>query len=414
MGATFVVNAGSTSHKFALIRHCGILQWEAHIDWTADRHHDDIAHHGITEYGTVQQRFLGKDWRQELLGSAEGRVAALRDWLTGTWAELQKLAVVTVIGHRIVHGGERFQHSQRITSQVLADLRSHIALAPLHNGIAVDTLELLLELCPTIPQVAVFDTAFHRTIPEAGTTYALPAPWREQGIRRFGFHGISHEHVARSLAVVKANRDLRMVSLHLGGGCSVCAIRGQQSRDTSMGFTPLDGLVMGSRSGSFDPAIVLHQLRQGLSVEAIDQAVHHQSGLAGLSGVSADMRQVRRAAASGHRQAQLALEVFFFSLIRAVGSAIAILQGVDVVTLTGGIGENDRQLQHDLIVHLHWLGIQPQPEPVLPTDPCYRLSAAGAVELWVVRADEEGTIAKAAQRLQPADNRQHSEHDDGA
>ena len=406
MAATFVVNAGSTSHKFALIAPCGTRQWEAQIDWAdasrqgmAQQH--SVAHHGVAHHGVARQRRPPAAWQQELLAATGTKLATLQDWLARVLAVLQQRETIAVIGHRIVHGGERFRHSQPITAAVLNALRCHVALAPLHNGIAVDTLELLLLLCPAVPQVAVFDTAFHHTIPTAGTTYALPAPWRQQGIRRFGFHGISHEHVAHSLAAARNHPDLRVVSLHLGGGCSVCAIHAQQSRDTSMGFTPLDGLVMGSRSGSFDPAVVLHQLRRGLSVEAIDHAVHHESGLAGLSGVSADMREVRRAAASGHRQAELALEVFFFNLIRAVGSAVAVLQGVDVVALTGGIGENDAQLQHDLLTQLQWLGIQPAPQSraAPPTGTCYRLSAAGAAELWVVRADEEGTIAQAAQRL---------------
>lgn len=401
MAATFVVNAGSTSHKFALIAPCGTRQWEAQIDWADAPRQGMVQQHSVAHHGVARQRRPPAAWQQELLTATGTKLATLQDWLARVLAVLQQRETIAVIGHRIVHGGERFRHSQPITAAVLSALRCHVALAPLHNGIAVDTLELLLLLCPAVPQVAVFDTAFHHTIPTAGTTYALPAPWRQQGIRRFGFHGISHEHVAYSLAAARNHPDLRVVSLHLGGGCSVCAIRAQQSRDTSMGFTPLDGLVMGSRSGSFDPAVVLHQLRRGLSVEAIDHAVHHESGLAGLSGVSADMREVRRAAASGHRQAELALEVFFFNLIRAVGSAVAVLQGVDVVALTGGIGENDAQLQHDLLIQLQWLGIQPAPQSraAPPTGTCYRLSAAGAAELWVVRADEEGTIAQAAQRL---------------
>ena len=408
MAATFVVNAGSTSHKFALIGHGGTRQWEAQINWTDASRQGTAQQHSGGHQGVARQRWLPAAWQQEPLAATGGKLAALQNWLARTLAVLQQREAIAVIGHRIVHGGEQFRHSQRITTAVLDALRCHVALAPLHNGIAVDTLELLLELCPDVPQVAVFDTAFHRTIPAGGTTYALPAPWRQQGLRRFGFHGISHEHVARSLAAARNHPDLRVVSLHLGGGCSACAIRGGQSMDTSMGFTPLDGLVMGSRSGSFDPAVVLHQLRRGLAVEAIDHALHHESGLAGLSGVSADMREVRRAAAAGHRQAQLALEVFFFSLIRALGSAVAVLQGVDVVALTGGIGENDAQLQHDLLAHLQWLGIQPAPparagppsaSQAAPAGTCYRLSAAGAAELWVVRADEEGTIAQAAQRL---------------
>ena len=187
--------------------------------------------------------------------------------------------------------------------------------------------------------------------------------WRQQGIRRYGFHGISHHHMARSLAAATANQDLRLVSLHLGGGCSACAIRGLRCQDTSMGFTPLEGLIMGSRCGSVDPAILLHQLRHGWDLDSLEAVLQHQSGLAGLSGISEDMRQVRQAAAQGHAQARLALDVFFTALIRAVGSAVAVLQGVDVVALTGGIGEHDQALQQALLAHLHWLGVRPASQP---------------------------------------------------
>ena len=223
--------------------------------------------------------------------------------------------------------------------------------------------------------------------------------WRHQGIRRYGFHGISHGHMARSLATATANQDLRLVSLHLGGGCSACAIRGLRCQDTSMGFTPLEGLIMGSRCGSVDPAILLHQLRHGWDLDSLEAVLQHQSGLAGLSGISEDMRQVRQAAARGHDQAQLALDVFFTALISAVGSAVAVLQGVDVVALSGGIGEHDQVLQQDLVTHLRWLGVRPANPPPKPSGNRWRLSGTGPVEVWVVQADEEGAIAQEVARL---------------
>lgn len=394
MPTSLVVNAGSTSHKLALLELTGEERlpclWQAQIDWG-----------GAQAGGLLRWRWGDDPWQHDTLSLHHGRRDALAGWLATMLPNLTERFPITAVGHRIVHGGERFQESQWIDQSHLAALQALIPLAPLHNKPALDTIELLLRLCPEIPQAGVFDTAFHHTIPEAAVTYGLPMAWRNQGIRRYGFHGISHNHMARTMAAATANQDLRLVSLHLGGGCSACAIRGLRCQDTSMGFTPLEGLIMGSRCGSVDPAILLHQLRHGWDLDSLEAVLQHQSGLAGLSGISEDMRQVRQAAAEGHAQAQLALDVFFTALIRAVGSAVAVLQGVDVLALSGGIGEHDQALQHDLLAHLHWLGVRPAPadQPPTPDGTCWRLSGAGPVEVWVVQADEEGAIAREVARL---------------
>jgi len=387
MPITLVVNAGSTSHKLALLELGGQDQplhrlWEAQIDW-------DDPHGGLFRWRWGEETA----WEQANMTMAHGRREAMATWLGRMLPTVMDRFPITAVGHRIVHGGEWFQESQWIHQDQLERLHTLIPLAPLHNKPALDTLELMCALCPHIPQAGVFDTAFHHTIPEAAITYGLPITWRQEGIRRYGFHGISHNHMARSLAAATGNQDLRLVSLHLGGGCSACAIRGLRCQDTSMGFTPLEGLIMGSRCGSVDPAILLHRLRQGWDLEHLEHVLQHQSGLAGLSGVSGDMRQVRQAAGAGNGRAQLALDVFFMGLIRAVGSAVAVLQGVDVVALSGGIGEHDQTLQQDLLAHLHWLGVRPPSQRPRPTENCWRLSDSGPVELWVVQADEEGTIA---------------------
>ena len=392
MPTSLVVNAGSTSHKLALLELAGEEQlpclWQAQIDWG-----------GAQIGGLLRWRWGDDPWQHDTLSLDHGRRDALAGWLARMVPTLMERFPITAVGHRVVHGGERFQQSQWIGQGQLAALQALIPLAPLHSKPALDTIELLLNLCPDIPQAGVFDTAFHHTIPEAAITYGLPMAWRQQGIRRYGFHGISHHHMARSLAAATANQDLRLVSLHLGGGCSACAIRGLRCQDTSMGFTPLEGLIMGSRCGSVDPAILLHQLRHGWDLDSLETVLQHQSGLAGLSGISEDMRQVRQAAAQGHAQAQLALDVFFTALIRAVGSAVAVLQGVDAVALSGGIGEHDQALQQDLVAHLHWLGVRPANQIPKPSGACWRLSSAGPVEMWVVQADEEGAIAQEVARL---------------
>ena len=392
MPTSLVVNAGSTSHKLALLELTGQERlpclWQARIDWG-----------GAQVGGLLRWRWGEDPWQQDTLSLDQGRRDALAGWLARTLPTLVERFPITAVGHRIVHGGERFQESQWIGQGQLAALQALVPLAPLHNKPALDTIELLLNLCPEIPHAGVFDTAFHHTIPEAAVTYGLPMAWRHQGIRRYGFHGISHNHMARTMAAATANRDLRLVSLHLGGGCSACAVRGLRCQDTSMGFTPLEGLIMGSRCGSVDPAILLHQLRHGWDLDSLEAVLQHQSGLAGLSGISEDMRQVRQAATQGHAQARLALDVFFTALIRAVGSAVAVLQGVDVVTLSGGIGEHDQALQQDLLAHLHWLGVRPATQPPKRGGTCWRLSGAGPVEVWVVEADEEGAIAREVARL---------------
>ena len=387
--APFVVNAGSASHKFALIDIDGTLHWEGRIDWVAD-----------CDHGIARHRRPDKKWQEEHLSICKGQAAALTPWLKHQIETLSvdaSLPVITRVGHRIVHGGEYFQQNTRLDDKVVKMLEQLIPLAPLHNSISVKTIGLMMKLCPNLPQIAIFDTAFHRTIPEKRITYGLPDDWRKQGIRRYGFHGISHGHLARTIAKVKKNDDLRVVSLHLGGGCSMCAIRGLESRDTSMGFTPLEGLVMGTRAGSFDPEIILFKLRQGMSAKEIDEILQKHSGLFGLSGISADIRQVRQAADKGNGRARLALDVFFTALVRYIGSAITVLKGVDVLALTGGIGENDSQLHDDLIRELGWLGVTARKNEPNHNNDCFRLSAPGQVELWVVRADEEGTIAREAQ-----------------
>ena len=230
---------------------------------------------------------------------------------------------------------------------------------------------------PELEQWACFDTAFHGTLQPEARTYAVPARWRAEGLRRFGFHGLNHQHVAASVAQLQpdaAHRDgLRLISCHLGAGCSLCAIRGGRSIATTIGFTPLEGLVMATRSGSVDPGLLLHQLRRGATVEELAHDLQQESGLLGLSELSPSMKDLRLAAAEGHGGAQLAIAVFRHQLLQGIGAMAACLGGVDVVALTGGIGEHDGALQQELEAALAWLG---------------------PFELLQIPADEEGVIAR--------------------
>jgi acetate kinase len=284
------------------------------------------------------------------------------------------------VAHRIVHGGGDFSRPTRLTAAVLRRLEALVPLAPLHNGPALQAIAWLqgwLEGRPgangaAIPQWACFDTGFHASLPEAAFTYALPADWRAQGLRRYGFHGLNHQHVAETVARLHPGAR-RVISCHLGAGCSLCAIAAGHSIDTTMGFTPLEGLVMASRSGSVDPGLLLHLLRQGVSAAELDRALNQASGLRGLSELSSDMRELRAAASSGHAGAALAIAVFRHRLLQGIGAMAASLGGVDVIALTGGIGEHDDALLEELRERLHWL------QPLVLTR---------------VAADEEGLMAR--------------------
>jgi acetate kinase len=342
-GEVLVLNAGSSSLKVSVHTPMGDCLWRDQRRWSV-----------TAAAGTAPEEDLE---------------AVLDAWLPGVLAG--RVAGLSVAGHRVVHGGERFTAPVRLDAEVLAVLEALVPLAPLHNGPALRVMRWLSRWQPGIAQWACFDTAFHGTLPVAARTYAIPACWRAEGLRRFGFHGLNHQHVAETVA--RRGEDLRLISCHLGAGCSLCAIRGGRSIATTMGYTPLDGLVMATRSGSVDPGLLLHQLRRGVTAEELDLDLNQRSGLLGLSELSGDMRELRRAAAEGHEGAALAIAVFRHQLLQGIGAMAASLGGVDVIALTGGIGEHDGALKRELEDALAWLG---------------------PIELLRVPADEEGVIAR--------------------
>jgi len=346
-GLVLVLNAGSSSLKASLLDEDGNRLWQG----------------------------------QRPCPMAEGAAPepVLADWLPAALAPWK--ASIVLAGHRVVHGGEGFIAPVRLEPAVLAALTELVPLAPLHNGPALRVMRWLAAQQPQLEQWACFDTAFHATLPPEAATYAIPAEWRRQGLRRFGFHGLSHQHVAEVVAAripkAAAAPPLRLISCHLGAGCSLCAIAAGRSVDTTMGFTPLEGLVMATRSGSVDPGLLLHQLRSGLSVEELDQALNGRSGLLALSELSGSMQELRAAAAAGHEGAQLAIAVFRHRLLREIGAMAASLGGVDVLAFTGGIGEHDEALRQEVVSALSWLS---------PFD------------VIVIAADEEQVIARACRR----------------
>ncbi len=337
-----ILNAGSSSQKSCLYNLEGVLPdtppeaiWEASIDWT---HHD-----GFAEIRVKPQH--GQVLEEEIAATSRPKIIAhmLETLWSGETPVLKSPSEVDVIGHRVVHGGAEYRHSTIINDEVKEAIAKLAIFAPVHNPANLEGIIAAEKVFGNVPQVAVFDTAFHAHLAPAAYTYAIPTKYTERGIRRYGFHGISHQY-CRDRAASILNRkvvDLRLITCHLGNGCSLAAIRNGQSIDTTMGFTPLEGLVMGSRSGSIDAGILIHLLRQpDMDAEKLDRLLNRESGLLGVSGISADLRPVLKAIAEGNQQAQLAFDVYVHSLRSHIGSMLASLGGLDALVFTAGVGEN--------------------------------------------------------------------------
>ena len=281
--------------------------------------------------------------------------------------EIKSLADIHAVGHRVVHGGEKFTESALITDEVQRGIEDCIELAPLHNPANIKGILAAREIFGSgIPQVAVFDTAFHQTLPEEAYLYALPYQlYRRHKIRRYGFHGTSHRYVAYRYRQLKniPREQVNIITLHLGNGCSAAAIKGGNSIDTSMGLTPLEGLVMGTRSGDFDPAIVdFLAAKEGLSAQEVESLVNKQSGLLGISGLTNDMRELLdEARENNDRRARLAIEIFCYRARKYIGSYLAAMNGADAIVFTGGIGENSQEVRAKICEGLIWHGLELDP-----------------------------------------------------
>jgi acetate kinase len=316
-------------------------------------------------------------------------------------APLQGLGDVHAVGHRVVHGGERYTAAVLITPEVKQAIGALSELAPLHNPASLDGMNAVEEVLPRVPQVAVFDTAFHATLSEAARTYPVPQQWRrEWGVRRYGFHGLSHAYCTTRAAEMLGRPDLRLIIAHLGNGASVSAVRHGLCVDTSMGFTPMEGLMMGTRSGSVDPGILVYLLRQkGLDADQLDHALNYDSGLLGVSGVSSDMRQVL-AAAPHHAEARLAIDVYVHRIRQTVGAMAATLGGVDALVFTAGVGEHAAEIRARVCENLGYLGLaldrtandacQPDADIALP---------ASTGRILVIATREDVTIVRETRQL---------------
>ncbi len=300
----------------------------------------------------------------EIADHEEG-MALILETLTGSDGVLGDVGEIGAVGHRVVHGGEEFTGSELITPEVIASIERFSGLAPLHNPPNLTGIRAAMQEMPGVPQVACFDTAFHATIPEVAYTYALPYRLYEKyGIRRYGFHGTSHRYVARRAAELLGlgKYEVNCITAHLGNGCSMTAVSEGRSVDTSMGLTPLEGLVMGTRSGDFDPAILFFLADRGHDVNALNKLCNRDSGLLGISGESNDMRTLVEQAESGNKRARLAIDVFCYRLKKYIGMYAAVLGRVDAVVFTGGIGENAHQVRAAACQGLELLGIAVDPQ----------------------------------------------------
>jgi acetate kinase len=302
-----------------------------------------------------------------------------------------------VVGHRIVHGGERFHAAVRIDARVRSALFDLAELAPLHQPRGLSALESVAEALPELPQIACFDTAFHAEMPAAAATYALPERWRKRwGVRRYGFHGFSHAWVARRVPqLLQTDEELRIVSCHLGAGASLCAIHGGRSLDCTMGFTPLDGLVMATRSGGMDPALVLWLLeRPGIDARSLEQTLEHDSGLLALGG-SADMRVLLERSEDGDANARLAIDVYIHRLRAGIAAMAAALGGLDVLVFTGGVGQNSPAIRRMATAGLAFLEVQTDEQRNEEAGGDGDISAAHAsVRTLVVDAREDLEMAR--------------------
>lgn len=385
-GTLLVVNCGSSSLKMAV--------------YTADT--ETLLASALAErLGTAQARIVIKQPQAVQLP-----IPAPADHDTAIAAVIDQFRALGVmneaplgIGHRTVHGGELFTEASLIDETALDHMRACIPLAPLHAPANLSGIEATRRLFPDTPQVAVFDTAFHQTLSRRAYLYALPYElYENHGVRRYGFHGTSHRFITQSLAhkLDLAENQVSLICAHLGNGCSITAVRDGCSVDTSMGLTPLEGLVMGTRSGDVDPGLFDFLGRLGHNSTAIDRMLNRESGLQGLSGLSNDMRTLEQAAAQGHERARLAIDIFCFRLAKYIGAMMVSLNRLDGLVFTGGIGENSALVRAQTLSHLCLLGFEldedANREHGQTRNGC--ISAVGTRPVWVIPTNEELLIAR--------------------
>ncbi len=400
---TLVINGGSSTFKCWFQNVPSALPatrlpplWSARADWGQ--------HSGSAEVKITGPD--GKSATRMIQGDAPAAILepVLRALWQGETKAIHSPADINVVGHRIVHGGSKYRESVLITPNVRAGIAEEAQFAPAHNPAQLEAIRTVDRVVGTaVPQVAVFDTAFHSTLEPRAYVYAGPYSWLEQGIRRYGFHGISVQYATRRSAEMlsAAASALRLIVCHLGNGASVTAVAGGKSVDTSMGLTPLEGVMMGTRSGSIDPSILVYLIRRhGYTADQVDHILNRQSGLRGVSGLSGDMREILEAIQQGSPRAQLAYDIYLHRLVRVVGAMLAVLGGVDAVVFTGGVGENCVPLRRDVCEHFGFLGLKlDAAKNAAPTLDQNIAAGDSTVQALLIRADEDWEIACECHRL---------------
>lgn len=388
--SVLVINAGSSSIKFALY---GV---------EADRLGARLLRGQIANIGGRASLEASDAHGEPLAGTPRTLPAAADhdralDHLLNWLARETQGAHILAAGHRVVHGGAKYSGSVRIDPQVLVELQSLIPIARLHQPYEIDAIRAVQVLHPDLCQVACFDTAFHRTLPDVAQRFALPRSISDAGVRRYGFHGISYTYIAEELRRLHApSAEARVIVAHLGSGSSLCAMHGARSVATTMGFTVLDGLVMGTRSGSLDPGVVLYLMQErGMSAEAVSEMLYRRSGLLGVSGISSNMAELL---ASQHPHAREAVASYVYSVVRETGALAACLGGIDCLVFTAGIGERAAVVRARICHELAWLGVAIDHHANETNERCISLPAS-RVKVWVIPTDEESIIARDALAL---------------
>jgi acetate kinase len=386
-----VLNAGSSSLKYSLVDG---ESGESLAKGVVERIGEAtglLTHHGPE----------GESHREQVVDSHEKALAAVLEAFGAHGPDLDEAGLVAV-GHRVVHGGDRFSAPALVDDQLVETVRELVPLAPLHNPGNLEGIEVARKLFPQVPQVAVFDTAFHQTLPEHAYTYAVPLSWRDDHrVRRYGFHGTSHAYVTHEAARLLGREpaQVNLIVLHLGNGCSATAVEAGRSVDTSMGLTPLEGLVMGTRSGDVDPALHAHLHRQeGWSLEEIDDVLNRESGLLGLAGEN-DFRELRRMMEAGDTAARLAFDIYCYRIRKYVGAYTAVLGRVDAIVFTAGVGQHAPSVREASLRGLTAFGIEIDEtanDAASGAEPARVSAASSRVTVLVVPTNEEGEIARQA------------------
>ncbi len=393
-----VLNAGSSSLKSCLYRFEGKISdtpakplWKADIDRLSE----------MEWILTANSNGVEKETKIE---PSDNTLKVLLDTLTmGDTKVLNSFDEIDVVGHRVVHGGAKYSQPVKIDADVKKAIADLIPLAPSHNPANLEGINTIEKILPEIPQVAVFDTAFHTTIPEAAKVYPIPYKYYEKGIQRYGFHGISHQYCAQRTAYILQQPldSLKIVTCHLGNGCSLAAIKDGICIDTTMGFSPLEGLMMGTRCGSIDPQIIIYMMQEyGMDVEEINQVLNKESGLKGVSGISNDLRAIAKAMSNGNTQAQLAYAIYLHRLKKAIGAMVASLNGLNALVFTAGAGENQSMLRSKTCGSLSYLGLQLDlaKNDANPVDTNIATKNSQA-QILVIHTQEDWAIATAAKKV---------------